>query len=208
MGQVSFWRPLSSFNIWGILWQWIFCDLERCILLPTDCTRNGPLVQISVSQHNCILHTILWQSVYAVKMSPLHETHFYQHSGYMMYGPFSYYSPRKPNFWYGLNFSALLSASTSPQGLMGDKASFVKSSYKCGLHITIYREVLGTHIHFYLSGTFSVPLYSISIFFIAAAEGLLFWRCNWASPQGAFPILMPLQPTPKVRGKSHLLYTP
>ena len=171
MGQVSFWKPLSSFNIWGILWQWIFCDLERCILLPTDCTRNGPLVQISVSQHNCILHTILWQSVYAVKMSPLHETHFYQHSGYMMYGPFSY-SPRKPNFWYGLNFSALLSASTSPQGLMGDKASFVKSSYKCGLHITIYREVLGTHIHFYLSGTFSVPLYSIHIFYCG----------SWGSP--------------------------
>ena len=139
-------------------------------------------------------------------MSPLHETHFYQHSGYMMYGPFSY-SPRKPNFWYGLNFSALLSASTSPQGMMGDKASFVKFSYKCGLHNHLSRGARYTHTLLFIWDLLS-HYSTLSIFFIAAAEGLLFWRCNWASPQGAFPILMPLQPTPKVRGKSHLLYTP
>ena len=43
-------------------------------------------------------------------------------------------------------------------GLMGDKASFVKFSSKCGVHNHLSRGARYTYIHFYLSGTFSVSL--------------------------------------------------
>ena len=118
-------------------------------------------------------------------MSPLHETHFYQHSGYMMYGPFSY-SPRKPNFWYGLNFSALLSASTSPQGLMGDKASFVKFSYKCGLHNHLSRGARYTHTLLFiwdlLSPSLLYPYFLLRQLRVSSSGGVIGPRHRGPSP--------------------------